>query len=272
MFARSVDESFTLDTHLDDSEGPLIITVDSGQLTSSIINLILNAREASSAGGRILLSVARVAEHVVIEVTDSGRGMTEKELEAASEPFYTTKSLSEGSGLGLSMVEGFIKQSGAELKITSKVGQGTTVRLTFEAADSQAELSIDQAYSEDSDLDVTVLLVEDEEQIRSVLTLVLESVGYTVVTASDGADALEKLSAIEDLSLLITDQIMPGDISGEQLIVNIREIHPQLPALLMSGYSENLPTGYPFLAKPFSTQALLLKVRELVATSRAATK
>lgn len=267
MFARSIDESFTLDTHLDDSNGDLVIETDPGQLTSSIINLLLNAREASSAGGRILLSAMKVEEKVIIEVTDSGCGMTEKQLEAASEPFYTTKPLSEGSGLGLSMVEGFIKQSGAELKITSKVGQGTTVQLIFAAANSKPETPANHICADESDVNVTLLLVEDEEQIRNVATMVLESVGYSVVTAADGADALEKLPTIDNLSLLITDQIMPGDMTGDKLIVKAREVHPQLPALLMSGYSENIPKGHPFLAKPFSTQALLTKVKELVATN-----
>ncbi len=265
LFARSIDESYQLDTYLDDSDGPLLINADSGQLTSSIINLVLNAREASNAGGRILLSISRLADQVMIEVTDSGRGMTDKEIETATEPFYTTKSFAEGTGLGLSMVEGFIKQSGAEMTITSKIGQGTVVRLVFAAANApvkppQRELS---ALSVDSK--ITILLVEDEEQIRSVAALVLESKGYRVVTAANSADALEKLPQIEGLSLLITDQIMPGDMSGDKLILKIRESLPKLPALLISGYSENIPTEYPFLAKPFSTGALLSKVRELVA-------
>lgn len=265
LFARSIDESYQLDTYLDDSSGPLLIVVDSGQLTSSIINLVLNAREASSAGGRILLSISRLADQVIIEVTDSGRGMTAKEVETATEPFYTTKSFAEGTGLGLSMVEGFIKQSGAEMSITSKIGQGTTVRLVFAVANAPGKPPQRESKAVYVDSEITILLVEDEEQIRSVAAMVLESKGYKVVTATDSADALEKLPQIESLSLLITDQIMPGDMPGDKLILKIRESLPELPALLISGYSENIPTDYPFLAKPFSTGALLSKVRELVA-------
>lgn len=265
MFARSIDESFKLDTYLDDSHGPLIITVDSGQLTSTIINLVLNAREASSVGGRILLSVSRDDDHVTIEVTDSGRGMSEKEVETATEPFYTTKPLAEGSGLGLSMVEGFIKQSGAELKLSSKLGQGTTVKLIFEVASAEPEIQEQESSPLGLESEITILLVEDEQQIRNVATMVLESVGYKVVTAQDSTDALEKLPQLENLSLLITDQIMPGDMPGDQLILKIRETLPELPALLMSGYSENILNQHPFLAKPFSTEALLSKVRELIA-------
>ena len=268
MFARSIDESFKLDTNLDDSQGPLIIKVDPGQLTSCIINLVLNAKEASSAGGRILLAVSRVEDQILIEVTDSGRGMSPKELETATEPFYTTKPIAEGSGLGLSMVEGFIKQSGAELNLISHVGQGTTVKLFFAAADVESAASKKGAIAEGAESDVTILLVEDEKQIRNVATLVLESAGYNVVTAKDSEEALEKLPHIENLSLLITDQIMPGDMPGDKLIVKVREALPDLPALLMSGYSENIPTDYPFLAKPFSTKALLSKVRELAAAKK----
>lgn len=266
LFARSIDESFTLDTFLDDKAGPLLITVDTGQLTSTIINLVLNAKEASSVGGRILISVSRVKDQVIIEVTDSGRGMTEKEIELATEPFYTTKSFAEGTGLGLSMVEGFIKQSGGELIVESKVGQGTTVRLLFAAANGMvgAQKPLPPVVADDSK--ITILLVEDEEQIRTVAAMVLESLGYVVVTATDSADALEKLPHITDLSLLITDQIMPGDMHGDKLILKVRESLPGLPALLMSGYSENIPTDYPFLAKPFSTDVLSSKVRELVSS------
>lgn len=263
IFMRSINESIEFETQIDVSNGPLIIKADEGQLTSTILNLILNAKEASESNCKILLSVHREESRVIIRIIDEGRGMTEKELETATEPFYSTKTMAEGSGLGLSMVEGFMKQSGGDLNITSKPGKGTTIGLEFDVAD---ELPEEKTISKAPTLAATgfsVLLVEDEDQIRNVATMVLEQAGYKVIIANNGDDALQKYRKIENLSLLLTDLVMPGGMSGNQLIAELRKSDPNLPVLLMSGYSAEIPSGYPFLSKPFTMDALLSKVREL---------
>lgn len=263
IFMRSINESIEFETLIDASDGPLIIKADEGQLTSTILNLILNAKEASEPNCKIQLSVHRAEDRVIIKIIDEGRGMTEKELATATEPFYSTKTMAEGSGLGLSMVEGFMKQSGGDLAITSNLGKGTTIALAFDAANELPEEELTPSAPTLAAAAYSVLLVEDEDQIRNVATIVLEQAGYKVIIAKNGDDAMQKYQKIDNLSLLLTDLVMPGGMSGNQLIVELRKSDPNLPVLLMSGYSADVPSGYPFLSKPFTMDALLTKVREL---------
>ncbi|MFT4888680.1 MAG: signal transduction histidine kinase [Pseudohongiellaceae bacterium] len=268
LFMRSIDTSIEFETQVDVSNGPLIIKVDEGQLTSTILNLVLNAKEASQSNCKILLSVHRNENRVIIRITDEGRGMAEKELEASTEPFYSTKTMAEGSGLGLSMVEGFMKQSGGDLVITSTPGKGTTIELGFVIASELPAEKITASAATLAAARYTVLLVEDEDQIRNIATMVLEQAGYQVILAENGDDAIQKYQIIENLNLLLTDLIMPGGISGNQLIAELRKQDPNLPVLLMSGYAAEIPSGYPFLSKPFTMDALLGKVRELTLSSK----
>lgn len=263
IFMRSIDASITFETEVDQSNGPLLIKADTGQLTSTILNLVLNAKEASNSNCTITLKAERLDEKVIISVIDQGRGMTEQELETASEPFYSTKTMAEGSGLGLSMVEGFMKQSGGELRIESSPGKGTQVSLIFDATSETLSVKNNDSELVSANENRTVLLVEDEDQIRGIATLVLEQAGYTVVSASCADDALEKYNDIKSLDLLITDLVMPGGMSGKQLIDTLLKEKEDLAVLLISGYSADTPSGYPFLSKPFSMESLLQKVREL---------
>jgi signal transduction histidine kinase len=267
LFMRSINESIQFETQIDVSNGPLIIKADEGQLTSTILNLILNAKEASQSRCKILLSVHRNKNHVIIRVIDEGSGMTEKELETSTEPFYSTKAMADGSGLGLSMVEGFMKQSGGYLVITSTLGQGTTIELGFVVSDELPEEKIPASTPTLAAARYTVLLVEDEDQIRNVMSTVLEQSGYEVIVAKNGDDAIQEYQKIENLNLLLTDLIMPGSISGNQLIVELRKSDPTLPVLLMSGYAAEIPSGYPYLNKPFTMDALLAKVSGLTLSS-----
>ncbi len=264
IFKRTIDDSISLRTEVQ-ADAPLVILADPGQLTSSILNLILNAGEASGPGSQIVLSAWKAGGHVCIEVKDEGRGMSEEEVGTATEPFFTTKGPTEGSGLGLSMVEGFMKQSGGELVIESARGVGTAVRLLFQPSDGP--LVVDARVREARPMEesgVNILLVEDEEQIRAVCRIVLEKAGYRVTTAENSEDALLKLQTMPNVRLVISDIAMPGRLTGKQLADEISIKIPGLPILLMSGYSQSQPTGYPFLAKPFASKLLLEKVRGLI--------
>lgn len=265
IFMRSIDASIEFETQIDDSNGPLVIEADPGQLTSTILNLVLNAKEASDSNCKIALAARRSDDKVIISVIDQGRGMTVHELETATEPFYSTKTMAEGSGLGLSMVEGFMKQSGGELNIDSAPGEGTKVSLIFSASNESPKSNAEDSPAVLAEKDYTVLLVEDEDQIRNIATMVLEEAGYTVVIANSADDALRKYQSIKKLDLLITDLIMPGGMSGKELIDELKQKNPHLSVLLISGYSADTPSGYPFLSKPFSMEALLRRVRELTA-------
>lgn len=267
IFIRSINESIEFETQIDVSGGPLIIKADEGQLTSTILNLILNAKEASKPNCKIQLCVHRADDCVIIRIIDEGRGMTAKELETATEPFYSTKTMAEGSGLGLSMVEGFMKQSGGELSITSTPGKGSTIQLAFLAAHELPEEPETASEPITTAAGYSILLVEDEDQIRNIATMVLEQAGYKVVVANNGDDAIQKHQEINKVDLLITDLVMPGGISGSQLIAELRKSDPHLPVLLMSGYAADRPSNYPFLSKPFTMEALLRKVRELTVPS-----
>ncbi|MFK7864977.1 MAG: ATP-binding protein [Pseudohongiellaceae bacterium] len=263
IFMRSIDASITFDTEIDNSAGPLIIEADPGQLTSTILNLVLNAKEASEANCKIILKASRSGDQVIISLIDQGRGMEPHELKTATEPFYSTKTMAEGTGLGLSMVEGFMKQSGGELRIESNPGVGTKIDLIFKVAAELSSTDNEETTPLPSEVNQTILLVEDEEQIRNIATLVLEQAGYDVTNATCAEDALQKRHALPKLDLLITDLVMPGDLSGKQLIDALREENAELPVLLISGYSADTPSGYPFLGKPFSMKSLLQKVRQL---------
>lgn len=263
MFQRTANGTVEFTTEMDTSES-LLIRVDPGQLVSAMLNLILNAGEASKEGALIEISVTRQDKSIVISVADNGRGMSPEEVKAATEPFYSTKGPAEGSGLGLAMVEGFMNQSGGQLEIRSVPGEGTTVNLFFSsevAVGAPVETAL--AYPEFAGGE-TILLVEDEEQIREVGKMALENAGYLVHLAQDGDDAVNRLNELGEIDLLISDLKMPGSLSGDQLIRLLRQTHPTLPVLMITGYSATVPSEYPILVKPFRLQDLLTTVRTLL--------
>jgi signal transduction histidine kinase/CheY-like chemotaxis protein len=267
LFQRSLDESlqFSINSTLELSGGA--IEVDEGQLTSCILNLIFNAREASQKNGQISLSVIDRGDRIAIEVGDTGRGMTAKEVEMATEPFYSTKTVSEGSGLGLSMVYGFMKQSGGDMLIESEPSIGTTVVLLFDKVMGELNETPKPAARKSTKIEPTgirILLVEDEPQIRNIGRTALQRAGHQVLVAEDGDAALKLMCESDRIDMLISDLIMPGSISGEKLLVWARERYPGIPILLISGYAENIPEGYKFLAKPFSLTDLREAVQSLL--------
>jgi len=262
---------------------------DPAQLESAILNLALNAQDAMPAGGRLSITTAnmgldeRYHEHhpevppgpyVMITVTDDGEGMPADVLERVFEPFYTTKDVGKGSGLGLSMVYGFVKQSNGHVSIYSEPGLGTTVRLYLPAGTSALDDAERAAHDEDEALargTETVLVVEDDPFVRAYAVSCLESLGYRALTASDAHEALARLERGELPDALFSDVVMPGGLDGRTLARRAQGIHPQMRVLLTSGYAVEaiashgrLDPEIPFLSKPYRRPELARALRQVL--------
>jgi PAS domain S-box-containing protein len=254
--------------------------IDENQLENAILNLCINARDAMPDGGRLTIESAnrwldaRTArerdippgQYVSICVSDTGTGMTPETIARAFEPFYTTKPLGEGTGLGLSMVYGFARQSGGQVRIYSEVRQGTMVCLYLprhlgeDSAEDEVALEEDGQHAEAGE---RVLVVDDEPSIRMLVSEALTDLDYAVLEASDGQAGIKILNALGRIDLLITDVGLPGGINGRQLADAARIARPRLPILFITGYAENaiighgvLPAGMHVLTKPFSITEL----------------
>jgi PAS domain S-box-containing protein len=266
---------------------------DAAQLESAVLNLAVNAQDAMLAGGRLTISTANASlddnyqtlhpeimsgEYVLIAVTDDGEGMPKEVIERVFEPFYTTKEVGKGSGLGLSMVYGFVKQSNGHVTIYSEPGLGTTVRLylpqiTTKFPRSQQQLQIESVpFPTGSE---TVLVVEDDPFVRSYAISRVQSLGYSVIAAVDGNDALQKLRTDISVDILFTDIVMPGGVNGWELADLARQLRPGLPVLLTSGYAletlvkhGRLRAGAVVLTKPYRKADLALRLREVVSVSK----
>jgi PAS domain S-box-containing protein len=262
---------------------------DAAQLESAILNLALNAQDAMLLGGRLTIATANASlddhykglhpevmagEYVLIAITDDGEGMPKEVIDRVFEPFYTTKEVGKGSGLGLSMVYGFVKQSNGHVAIYSEPGLGTTVRLYLPQVATTVPRSQDQ-----SKIDCvshparteTVLVVEDDPFVRSYAITRVQSLGYTVIAAVDGNDALQKLRADIRVDILFTDIVMPGGINGWELADRARQLRPGLPVLLTSGYAletlvqhGRLHAGAAVLTKPYRKADLARCLREIL--------
>ncbi len=238
---------------------------EGGKLTVEMTNAALDdayaARHAEVDPG----------QYVLFAITDTGKGMDEVTIARAVDPFFTTKAAGEGTGLGLPQVYGFVKQSGGHLKIYSEVGEGTTVKLYLprnfgeETAQPGRVAALAVTGTE------TVLVVDDDEIVRTTVASMLEDLGYTVLLASNGREALALLEKRGNVDLLFTDVVMPGAISGRQLAERAVEIVPQLRVLFTSGYTENaivhngrLDAGVELLSKPYGREQLAAKVRRVL--------
>lgn len=267
IFQRSLDENITLRIN---APQRYQVAVDRSQLTTCLLNLLLNAKEALTEGGAIVITVEEApqeqGEFVRISVTDNGRGMLANELKLATDPFFTTKDTNQGSGLGLSMVYGFVKQSGGDLNITSTENLGTEVTISLPIVDANSEPEIDTLVSQPTALPAhaKVLVVEDQKEVRDVLQRLLESLGLDVSIAISGDAGKQMLIDEEVPDLLITDIVMPGDTSGYELAAFAQQRCPNLAILIISGYSESHDNEWPFLHKPFSLNELRGKVTTLL--------
>jgi PAS domain S-box-containing protein len=258
-------------------------SVDPGQLESAVLNLCLNARDAMPTGGRLTVETAnmmldsryaaihsevRPGRYVMLAVSDTGVGIGAAELPRVFEPFFTTKEMGKGTGLGLAMVYGFIKQSGGHVSIYSELGQGTCVKMYLPSTDSEQELSYPPTELELTGGSESILLVEDDPMVRSYANKQLASMGYRVVEAANALTALDVLRGSEVFDLLFTDVVMPGGMSGRQLVDEALKVRPALKILYTSGYTENaivhhgrLDPGVNLLPKPYRRKELAEKIR-----------
>jgi len=263
LFQGTVGEEMDLEI----KTRPLTIAADKGQLTTAIINLLSNARDASDSRGKVSIDVESLqdASEVKLSVKDSGRGMSEEEVAKAIEPFYSTKETTLASGLGLSRVYGFVRQSGGQLEIDSKPGAGTVVSLVFPATSARPKSS--DATSTTSVQQLRVLLVDDNNAVREMVKRMLENLGHIVDTATDGKAALEKLDKVVP-DLLISDVLMPGKIGGRELAQTTQDRHPDLPILMISGFVEAPDLDFALLSKPFEAADLETAISRLIGNTR----
>lgn len=286
LLGRTLDQAITVNCTFADDLAP--VSIDPSQLENALLNLVINARDAMPKGGEIFIETKGVTvveqgaqsatflepgDYVSLAVRDTGCGMTQDVLEHVFEPFFTTKNIGEGSGLGLSMVYGFVKQSGGDVTAKSELGRGTTVTLflpTTTEEISEEEMP-DQAVDRGGGGE-TILFVEDDERVLELIADQLVGMGYTVHQASDGKAALAAMDAFPAIDLLITDVQLTGDMNGTELATEIRRNRPFLPVLYATGYSAdallkagNLDDITQLIEKPFSRRDLYVKVVEMLA-------
>ena len=260
--------------------------VDATQFQTAVLNLAINSRDAMPDGGKLTIEVANATlddayavghpevepgQYVMFAITDTGQGMDAATSMRALEPFFTTKPVGQGTGLGLPQVYGFVKQSGGHLKIYSEVGEGTTIKLYLPRDLGQESFQPHKTAVLSLTGTETVLLVDDDEIVRATVASMLESLGYEVLTASSGVEALSILENGTAIALLFTDVVMPGPIGGRKLAERAVEINPAIKILFTSGYTENsivhnsrLDTGVEFLSKPYDRERLAVKVRRVL--------
>lgn len=285
LLQRSLNESIQLEMRLDDKLW--VAEADPNQLESALLNLVINARDAMPDGGKLVVETSNEVlnrefteaysnlepgEYVVLSVTDNGSGMPESVMNRAFDPFFTTKPIGQGTGLGLSMIYGFSKQSRGHVSIDSEVDQGTTVKLylpRFRGEEVELPASDTQQAPHAMDGE-TVLIVEDDAAVRVLVCAVLSELGYAFVEASDADSAVPILNSTQRIDLLISDVGLPG-MNGRQLAEVGRQYRPGLKVLFITGYAEHaavrggfLDSGMQMITKPFTFDLLTAKVREMI--------
>jgi signal transduction histidine kinase/CheY-like chemotaxis protein len=284
LLRRAIGETVTLEVSV--PENPAVCEVDPAQLETALLNLAVNARDAMPEGGRLSIvvqSVQRADELVasspeatpgpwhVISIRDTGAGMPRTVIERAFEPFFTTKEIGKGSGLGLSQVYGFVRQSGGFVMLNSEVGQGTEI--TMYLPPSTNEIAVRHLHTDSIELKhgrgESVLIVEDDPGVLALAIELLNGLGYRVITASDSAGALEILKRGDHIDLIFTDVVMPGGRTGVQLATEARALRPNIKVLLTSGYTgealaRHQPKALPLIEKPFREGELAIKLREVL--------
>ena len=286
LLRRTLGESIEL--HIRVTGSGNLCVVDAPQLQNALLNLAINARDAMPRGGKLTIDISRTrldvdyaqmypdirtGRYVLVAVTDTGSGMSEEVRQRAFEPFFTTKPTGAGTGLGLSMVYGFVKQSGGHIQIYSELEQGTSVRIFLplvEAVQTSGELAPGagemDAMPRGSE---TILVVEDDARVRRVTTARLRSLGYEVIEADNGAAAFALLAAYPKIAMIFTDVVMPGGMNGDELAEAALAAKPDLKVLFTSGYAEpavarqGLRVGA-WLKKPYTAAELAEKVREIL--------
>jgi PAS domain S-box-containing protein len=286
---RTVGPSIELNVSGDSGLWP--IRVDAPQLENALLNLCINARDAMPEGGQISVVTANEwldeslspprnttkgsgAPYIVLRISDTGSGMSPQIVARVFEPFFTTKPIGQGTGLGLSMVYGFVQQSGGQVRITSVVGKGTTVSIYLPRYDgelTQHEVAPSALEQQASHRSATVLVVDDEPTVRMLVMDVLEELGFSAIEAGDSLTGLKLLQSDVPIDLLITDVGLPGGMNGRQLADAARESRPHLPILFITGYAEisvlrndQLDPGMSVMTKPFLIEVIKTRIQSLL--------
>ena len=284
LLHRSLTESISLRTVFDESIN--LVLADANQLESALLNLTINARDAMPDGGELTIETSMVeldqayvatkpevkpGRYIMIAVSDTGSGMSEDTLEKVFEPFYTTKPIGQGTGLGLSMVYGFARQSGGQVRIHSHPGQGTSVKIFLPASDLAELDPVVEVPQVRQGSGQTVLLVEDDPSVRMMVRELLGELRYEVHEAHDADSALPIITSALAIDLMLSDVGLPG-MNGRQLAEIARSHRPELPVLFLTGYAENATHRADFLGKdmamitkPFSLEALAAKIHQMIA-------
>jgi CheY-like chemotaxis protein len=286
LIHRTLGETVAVETVL--AAGLWQVEADNNELEAAMLNLAVNARDAMPDGGRLTIETSNAhideayaanyaevtpGQYVCIAVSDTGMGMDEATVAKAFEPFFTTKPVGRGTGLGLSQVYGFVKQSGGHVKIYSEVDQGTTVKIYLprltsaeSIANDETDLPVPEGQSEE-----TILVVEDDDEVRTYSVEILRELGYRVVEAHDGPSALRLLERQVRVDLLFTDVVLPGGVTGAQVAAQARELKPSLKVLFTTGYARNaiihhgrLDKGVKLITKPFGSTELAARVRDVL--------
>ncbi|HEX7925736.1 MAG TPA: CHASE3 domain-containing protein, partial [Bradyrhizobium sp.] len=275
LLRPTLGEQIQIETVLE--QGPMTAHIDPSRLTNAVLNMAINARDAMPNGGKLLLETHRVVldtayaqanpdvrpgAYVMFAVSDTGTGMPQSVQDKAFEPFFTTKEVGKGSGLGLSMVYGFVKQSGGHIKIYSEEGHGTTIKLYLPPGQGTTEAAASIAPQAEGGAE-TIFVVEDDNLVRNFVTAQLQSLGYNTVSAGDSHAALQLIEAGQAFDLLFTDIVIPGGMSGRELADEIAKRRPGLKVLYTSGYTDNaivhhgkLDDGVMLLTKPYRRNQL----------------
>jgi nitrogen-specific signal transduction histidine kinase/ActR/RegA family two-component response regulator len=284
LMHRTLGEQITIETAL--ARETWMTMTDGSQVENAILNLAVNARDAMPKGGRLIIRTENLhldqawalgsgdlpaGDYVVLSVSDNGQGMAPEVRDRAFEPFFTTKEAGRGTGLGLSMVYGFVKQSGGHAKILSEIGRGTTVQLFLPRVKAAAQAVEGSNRSALPGGKERVLLVEDEELVRSTVGTMLRGLGYDISEASDGKSALAAIAAGPPFDLVLTDMVMPGGISGWDVAQTVWRDNPQQRFLFSTGYSDNpifrqahSDARIRVLSKPYNKQTLAITLREAI--------
>ncbi|MBE0606640.1 MAG: response regulator [Deltaproteobacteria bacterium] len=284
MLARLIGEDIALQTITGKSLGS--VKVDPGQFQQILMNLVVNSRDAMPGGGKIVIETANVdldedycalhpyvtpGRFVMLSVSDTGKGMSDEVKAHVFEPFFTTKEKGSGTGLGLATAYGAVKQSGGSIEVYSEVGKGTTFKIHLPRVEEEEKPVKDARPADLPHGTETVLLVEDEDTVRNLCSRILRDLGYQVMQARSGAEAVAAAVARTDrIDLLLTDVVMPG-MSGKELATQLVPHHPEMEVLFMSGYTDDaivrhgvLDEGVSFIGKPYTPLALARKVREVL--------
>jgi len=291
LAGRALGAEIKITTHIDESVPPLF--VDPAGLESALLNLVVNARDAMPKGGSIIISShvqnleeshpavqageVKAGRYVCVSVTDTGQGMSRETLERAFEPFFTTKPRNKGTGLGLAMVYGFVKQSGGAVRAYSELGQGTTVSFYLPlAADLAQPVPAGALKPLNAKMGGTGLVVDDEEDLIEVALVYIAEMGFAVFEAKDGAGALEMLAQHDEIDLMVTDIVMPGGMNGVELVHRARALRPNLKIVYSSGFpaealaEKSMPLiEGPLLRKPYQRAEFAAIVHSVMEGSNA---